>query len=150
MQTATIGRKAGTLALALALGTGLWLAAPEEAQADHGHLRGVSIDAKGVHFDFGRGYHYLTVDFPDARRRFAKNAHYVKAKRLETERDEMLERLSRQLSTGRLERAERSFKRAFRLERQRQRQLARLDEDRARYERRHARAHHRRHARNHH
>ena len=143
MQTATIGRKAGALALALALCAGLWVATAEEARADQDHLGGVTIDAKGVHFDFGRGHHYLSVDYPDARRHFVTNVHYVKAKRLENERDESLERLNRQLSRGRLERAERSFKRAFRLEQRRQRQLAKLEEDRARYELKHARAHHR-------
>lgn len=147
MQTTTNTHKAGTFALALALCAGLFLLAPQDARADDDHLRGVRIDARGVYFDFGRGYHYRHVDYPDARRHFAKNAHYVKAKRLENERDELLDKLGRQLSNGRFKRAERSWQAAFEAERKRQRQLAKLEEERERYARKHARVEKHRHRR---
>ena len=137
MQTTTNTHKPGIFALALALCAGLFLMAPQQARADD-LLRGVRIDARGVYFDFGRGYHYLYVDYPDARRHFSKNVHYVKAKRLENERDELLDKLGRQLSRGRFRRAEQTWQEAFNAERRRQRQLAKLEEDRERYAHKHA------------
>lgn len=129
-------------AAALALvAVGLVIAAPAGARAEHAQLRGVTIDARGVHFDFGPGYHYLHVDYPRARHYFSRNEHFRAAKRLERERDELLHRARHLLLEGRYGQAERTFHKALRAETRRQRQLVRLDRDRLRFEERHRERH---------
>jgi tetratricopeptide (TPR) repeat protein len=126
-----------TASLGIAAAVALVLAAPHDANADDQHLRGVSIDARGVHFDFGPGYHYTHVRYPHARSYFAANKHYRKAKRRARERDDYVRQAQSYLSSGRYIDARSAFDSAIRADRQRQRQLARLDRDRERFEREH-------------
>jgi hypothetical protein len=121
---------------------------PHGASADDQHLRGVTIDSRGVHFDFGPGYHYVHVRYPHARHYFATNKHYQKAKQRERERDGYLKQAESYLLSGEYGAAQDAFDSAIRAERHRQQQLAKLDRDRQRFARDHAqhraRRHHRR------
>lgn len=148
MRTQARNRILRSLSTGLVLTAVLVLGAPDAARAEDGHLRGVTIDGRGVHFDFGRGYQYLHVNFPHARHYFAANEHYRKAQRLEGRRHEWIQKAEHYLVHGNFDRALRAFEKARRAETRRQRQLRRLDRDRARFERGHR--HHREHARAHH
>jgi tetratricopeptide (TPR) repeat protein len=123
--------------LGIAAAVGLMLVTPQSASAEHRHLRGVSIDARGVHFDFGPGYHYLHVRYPRARAYFAANQHYRNAQKFERKRDVLLEQAQSYLSNGQYDEARDAFESAIRADTRRQNQLAKLDRDRRRFERQH-------------
>lgn len=124
--------------LGIIAAVGLMLVTPQSASADHRHLRGVSIDSRGVHFDFGPGYHYLHVRYPHARYYFAANRHYRNAQRFERKRDALLEQAQSYLSDGQYAEARDAFESAINADIRRQNQLAKLDRDRRRFERQHA------------
>jgi hypothetical protein len=133
--------RTGSLALVVALG--FVLVAPGGVPANHDALRGARIDSRGVHFDFGPGYHYLHVDFPNARRHFAANEHFRKARELERTRDHWLREAEHHLKNGRYGKAEKNFHKAIRADRRLQRELVLLDRDRVRFEREHRPRRHR-------
>lgn len=152
MQSNKLSTWIGTLAIGLSLTLATSLAVPCEARADHdpGYFRGVTIDATGVHLDFGRGHHYRSAEYPGARRYFASNRHYRKAQKYERRRQEWLERMNRALLQGRYNQARAAFDQVVHFDKRRQRQLARLDRDRARWAQRNQQryrrnAHQRRH-----
>jgi hypothetical protein len=137
MPTPKWNARVRTSSLVLVVSLAVVLVAPGGVPADHDALGGAKIDSRGVHFDFGPGYHYLHVDFPHARRFFAKNEHFKRAQELERARDEWLQKAERQLKRGRYEKAENTFQKAIRADRRRQRELVLLDRDRVRFERKH-------------
>lgn len=142
MRTAQLRRLLYTSAvgIALALGTGALL--PSQARADHEQppqFRGVRIDANGVYFDFGRPCYYRVAEFPDARPFFLHNRHYRKARKYERRRRQWLRRVEPALLNGDFAAAESALAHAIHFEKRRLRQLAKLDRDRVRWERRHHR-----------
>ena len=124
--------------LGIIAAVGLMLVTPQSASAEHRHLRSVSIDSRGVHFDFGPGYHYLHVRYPSARAYFAANQHYRNAQRFERKRDALLEQAQSYLSNGDYDEARDAFESAINADMRRQNQLTKLDRDRRRFERQHA------------
>ena len=135
--------------LGIAAAVGLMLVTPQSASAEHRHLRGVSIDARGVHFDFGPGYHYMHVRYPRARAYFAANQHYRNAQKFERRRDALLEQAQSYLSNGQYDAARDAFESAIHADTRRQNQLAKLDRDRRRFDREHAQDEARRRNRHH-